>query len=353
MKICVVGVGRWGKNYARVFSELKGEGVIDEFYVCDKNISRAREIALKYGADGYGDDAVATIRKNSIDAAVVAVPTVYHHRVSMELLPYVDLLIEKPIASSIKEAWEIVRETEKLERIVAVGHIERFNPAVIALKKYIESLRGEGDNPLYVSTQRIGPGPHPGKTDNLGVAHDLLIHDVDVVCYLLKALPSRVWSLTVYTESFPYETEIFAIFSYDAEEAITANLRASWRTSSTLKKRELFIQTRNSIIRLDYILQVISVEKGVAEHRSLEDYSEILSAYRSADYMERRLLTSHASEPLKLEVKDFINSIRRRKRPLVSALDGYIALKCVISALESSKRNEAVKIDWNEIRDFE
>ena len=345
LSIGVIGVGRWGQNHVRVLNRLKNEGFCDKLVLCDVNEGRVKRLYKKYDIDKYYTDTSEMFSREDLDGVFIVIPTIYHYNVVIKALDYCNVFVEKPISAKLDEALKIIRKTEKLDRVVAVGHIERFNPSVSELKKYFEKVL-DGDKIIYIFGQRIGPGPFGGRVDNLGVAHDLMIHDVDIIKYLTNSLPNIVQAFTFKNKSFPYEVDINSFYVYDS---FTASLRASWRCDSNLKKRYLFIQTYKSIIEVDYILQTIVIERGLYKHVSTGSYIDILSAYSSKDRIERRLLSGFQSEPLYLEDKHFLECIMNNRKPIVDAVEGYIALKCVVKALESSLKNKPITIEWNEI----
>lgn len=345
LSIGVIGVGRWGQNHVRVLNRLKNEGFCNKLVICDVDRKKVERLYKKYDVDKYYIDANDMLCREDLDGVFIVIPTIYHYNIVIKSLDYCNVFVEKPISARLDEALKIVRKADKLDRVVAVGHIERFNPSVSELKKYFEKTLDD-DKIIYISGQRIGPGPFGRKIDNLGVAHDLMIHDVDIIKYLTNSLPNTVQAFAFKNKSFPYEVDINSSYIY---ENFTASLRASWRCNSNLKKRYLFIQTYKSIIEMDYILQTIVIEKGLYKHVSTGSYIDILSTYSSKDRVERRLLSGFQSEPLYLEDKHFLECIVNNKKPIVDAVEGYIALKCIIKALESSVKNRPIKIDWSEI----
>lgn len=343
MKIAVVGVGRWGVNHVRVLSEIKkmnyDEVNLEDVIVVDSNEARARHVAKLFDAKWVAD--TRELLSTHVDAAIVSVPTVYHYSVATRLLPHMDVMVEKPIAASLEEAKAMGELAEREGRLLAVGHIERFNPVVPALK---DRLQSETERVVSISAQRVGPGPPSDYTLNLGVAHDLLVHDVDVACYLMESLPAQVIA-KAYWNKHGFETEIIAIYHFDEKEVL-GEFRASWRTSPNLKKRNIIVQLESKILEADYILQTITLEKGLIEHRSKSEYSELISAYTSRA-RESWSLLGIRKEPLLLEDLHFLRCIQRREKPINSWEDGYKALKCVIHAIESAKTGSLVNIAWD------
>ena len=346
LKVAIVGTGRWGKNHVRVLSSLRNRGVCSELIVCDVNKKIANEIAEMYSADKIYYDVSELVAHEDLDCAIVAVPTIYHHKVSLALLKKADVLVEKPLAANCEEGLELIKTARKEGRVFAVGHVERFNSAVLAVRDYLrEKVFPSNDDIVFIFTQRIGPGP-PGKhTLNLGVAHDLLTHDVDVVVFLSGKIPRYVTARAI-TDNSVYENDISALYEFDNSTIYIA--RASWRASSTFKKRVLMIQTKESVIELDYILQKYVIEKGLSQHISLGTFQEVIQAYRSKDTVTRELMLTAENEPLFVEDQHFLECVKHRREPLNSARWGYIALKCVECALQSSRAGERLEILWGD-----
>lgn len=337
LEVAVVGVGRWGRNHARVLSSLR-RNLISKLVIVDENIARAKEVAEEYSADAvYSDVDELLSKEKNLDAAVVAVPTLYHYTVVDRLLEASDVFVEKPIAATVEQGFKLAVKSLKLNRILAVGHIERFNPIVGVAKEVV----GQLGPILSVEAKRLGPGPAGGYTLNLGVGHDLMVHDADIAVYFLEDLPSRVYALARRGESFPYETEVEALFQFN--RGGTAYLVASWRTTSSYKHRTFTIRTEDSVVTVDYILRRLTIDNGVKAFK-------LWRAQALVHAETTNLEVSYAQEePLKLELLDFLDSVVTRRKPRVSAVEGYVALKCVGKALESAEKNAPVDISWEEL----
>lgn len=337
ISVAVVGVGRWGINHVRVLSELRSSH-IEKVYVVDENPLRAEEVAAKYHCDGWFTSIAELLKvSHEIDAAIVAVPTALHYKVAAALIERLDLLVEKPLTAKPEEGLDLINRARKAGRLLMVGHIERFNPAVHEVKNRIKELGG----PLSIEAKRLGPGPAKGYTLNLGVAHDLLVHDVDVANLIVEAFPTSVYAISAKQEDFPYEVEIQALYEYPGD--VTAFLVASWRSGPQYKHRSLSVRTPSALIRADYILRRVIVDNGLLK-RSLE-YTET-SYHSESSLLEISYLQP---EPLKLELQNFIDSIAGRSKPMVTDIDGYVALKSAVKAIEASAKRRPVEISWEEV----
>ncbi len=348
LKVAVVGVGRWGKNHVRNLKKLQTEGEISEILICDISIEEAKNVAKRYGIgeENVYPSVTDLIEKGRPDCAIIAVPTMLHAKVALELLPHVDVFVEKPITSTMEEADTILIEAKKHGRIVQVGHIERFKPVVNTLKQLLGKYAEEGDRVFHFSVQRLGPGPPSGETKSyVSVAHDLLVHEVDIVSFLVGVLPKKVQAMTFNYRGTDFIWDIDARYLYEIEgEKISANMRASWRTSPELKLRVLQAQTSSRLITLDYILQELRIEKGTIRHATTHGISEVLTAYRAKAVEEHFLLSGATEEPLYLEDKHFINCVKKHEKPVVSGEDGRNALKCIIVAIEAAKNGKTIDI---------
>ncbi|MGC9107161.1 MAG: Gfo/Idh/MocA family oxidoreductase, partial [Infirmifilum sp.] len=156
MNVAVVGVGRWGVNHVRVLSLLQSH-LVGRLVVVDSDISRASQVAKTYHADTfYGSVEELSRREKDLDAVIVVVPTIYHYKVVDKLLDNYDVFVEKPLAETIEQGFNLVQKARRLGRVLAVGHIERFNPIVLVSRRMLEQLNGKI---LSFEAKRLGPGP--------------------------------------------------------------------------------------------------------------------------------------------------------------------------------------------------
>jgi predicted dehydrogenase len=179
----VVGVGHLGYHHARLYRAMEGVELVG---VCDTNPGRCAEVASEFGVPGCATTADLVAR--GVQAVSVAVPTVHHRAVASELLEAgVDVLVEKPIASTVADAEAMVALALERDRLLQVGHVERFNGAVIAL------LRAPSSNPRFIECHRMSPYPNRGH--DVSVVHDLMIHDLDVLLALVNSSDVEIRSI--------------------------------------------------------------------------------------------------------------------------------------------------------------
>lgn len=339
LKVAVIGTGKWGVNHVRVLKKLSAEYNI-ELIVIDADASRAREVAEMFSVEKYYSDPTHAYAVEKFDAAVISAPTPLHYRLAREFIEKTDLLIEKPMAVSVEEAAEIVELAEKYDRVVAVGHIERFNPVVIAAKEEVDKRVDQGEKFLGAFAERVGVKPIDA-IKYLGAAYDLMVHDLDVVLYLTQRLPRAVQAVKY--PSSGYEDEVYAMYSFDDATCV---LYASRRAK--MKRRNLRMQLLSTFISIDYILQDIVVIEGVHPSTVPPDYFKVLAAYQATRIFEKRLLRGEETEPLLLEDRHFLDSVLNHRKPLVNEIDGYISVKSIAKTLEAAEKGRAISIEWNE-----
>ncbi len=340
ISLAVIGVGRWGKNHVRVLTQLR-KTLVDKVVIVDINPNRLKYIVKKYQPDSYYTSIEDLVkREKNLDGAIVAVPTVYHYKVASILIDHYHLLIEKPLAATIEEGYNLVRRAQENDKAIAVGHIERFNPIVNIAYNIIKK---QDEKPTGIVGERLGPGPPGRSTLNLGVAHDLLVHDIDISNHFLNEKPVSVIARIVKSPDFPYETEIIAIYEYPGDTF--SMLKASWRTAPFYKRRYLKVQMETTSLSINYILRTINIEKGLKKVKIRNSSIDSLMHFE-----ENGIEISYVQkEPLVLELNDFIESIKSGKKPQVDAILGYVALKCVEEARRAAFSGRKVNIRWEEI----
>jgi UDP-N-acetylglucosamine 3-dehydrogenase len=312
VNVGVVGVGAMGHNHVRVYTRLKNANLLA---VSDLMKGTLAEVSKKYNTVGFVDyDNV--LKMPEIDAVSVCVPTTYHYEVVMSAIEQgKHVLVEKPIAFTLKEAKDMVKAARKQGVKLATGHVERFNPAVLEAKKLLrDKLIGEV---VSVSAKRVGP--FPPRIKDVGVTIDLAIHEVDVMAYLMDSPVSKVYAhVGSRLEKCEYEdhAEIMMEFYNNA----IGMLEVNWLTP--YKKRQLEVTGTDGIISLDYIDQTVEIFGKNA----------------------RNVRVPH-HEPLMEELDSFLNAIMLDEKPKITGEDGIHALKTVLASMKSAKEKTPIKID--------
>ncbi len=283
INVGVIGVGNMGKHHARVYSEIEG---VDLVAVADLDKNNGRRIARKFNCRYY-DSVSRLLDTENLDAATIAVPTSMHSDVALECIGRgVPVLIEKPIAESVASAQKIIKQSEKSNVVVCVGHIERFNPVVGMLKTLVR--QGKFGKIIAINTKRVGL--YPSQITDTDVIVDLAVHDIDVCSFILEKGPESVYARAgkaLNSKRFDY-ADIF--LNYDGVDVI---VQVNWITP--VKVRELTLTGIKSYAELSYINQTLRIfKKGHGEDVDIVNIEEI---------------SLRKEEPLKKELKNFIEYI--------------------------------------------
>lgn len=300
LRAAVIGAGMMGRHHIRI---LGGMSDVELVAVVDGDIARAAAAAEPLGASAFASIAELP----DVDLAVVAVPTPAHRAVALELLVRgVHVLVEKPLAPSPADALVIVEAAERAGVVLAVGHVERFNPAVMALARLVEQ-------PLHMQFERLSPyTPRIGDS----VVFDLMVHDLDLACMLAGGSPTRIETagVIVFSDTLDIATALL-VFESGCVAAITSS------RATQDKIRRISVSERERFILADCLRQDVQIRR--------ETQSEFLDdaggTYRQASvteipYLDRR------SEPLAAELRDFIEAVRGEHAPSVDGRAGLLAV---------------------------
>jgi predicted dehydrogenase len=301
IKTAVIGVGSLGQHHARIL-KLHGRSKLE--FVVDVDKERVEKIA-KINETKYSTDFNLILDK--IDAAVVAVPTSCHYRITKSLLQNgINCLVEKPFTLNIEEAEDLIELARDKKLVLQVGHVERFNPSVVGAMPFIK-------NPKFIEVSRLGP--YDPRTSHIGVVLDLMIHDLDVLFYFIK---SKVVSLEAYGAKIFSSTEDIAKTRLRYANGCVADVSAS--RISMEKYRKIRIFQPNSYISINYAEKSFKVYTKKGRITSLSDI----------DVKKPKL---QSKEPLFYELDNFISNIIERKKPTVSGEQGRNAVELALNIL--------------------
>jgi predicted dehydrogenase len=302
LKLAVIGAGSFGRNHVRVLSHLPG---VDLIAIVDSDLAKAQELATEHGGQAFAAlDAIP-----AIDAAVVATPTRSHEEIATHLLQNgIDVLVEKPIAESAAGGERLARLADEKSRILQVGHLERFNPAVIALEKALTI-------PLFFEVHRLSV--FTPRSLDIDVVLDLMIHDLDLVLSFTQSLPEEIRAAGISVLSDKVD---IANVRLSFASGCVANLTASRVSVEQVRKLRLF--QPGEYISLDYHRQdATRFSVGPAESGPLPKIGfEQLKVERI--------------EPLESELLAFCDSVRNRTRPRVDGWQGSRALQLAEAILD-------------------
>jgi len=305
VRLAIVGAGIMGSRHARVARTMPSAEVT---VVVDQDEDKGRRLANHIGAVYMPS---VTGLPGAVDAAIVAVPTESHMEIGTMLLGNgLDVLMEKPIAATVEEAKCLVTAAEEHDRILMVGHVERFNPAVIELARHLSGL-------IHIDVRRVGPF-----TPRIpaGVAVDLMIHDIDLVSWLAGSQPEVISALVRRVKS---STEDIAVCILTFPTGVSAVLTASRASQS--KQRQIELIQQDNVVVADLVRGQVTVNR--VQHSEFVD--ERGSMYRQTGVVEIPYM-EHQGEPLALEQRHFLECVVRHTQPTVTGQDGLAALDIAI-----------------------
>jgi predicted dehydrogenase len=275
------------------------------------------------------------VEKERPEAVSVAVPTELHHAIVKELLELgCNVLVEKPIAATLSQAWELLDLAKQKGLILTVGHIERFNPAIIELKRRLEL--GQLGRIFQVHARRVGP--FPTRIQDVGVIKDLAIHDLDIMHYLIGTYVNRVYAEAKSTIHESCE-DMFVGTLHFADNTIGL-LEINWLTPT--KIRELYITGERGMFRVNYITQDLSFYEN-AEYDG-NDWSS-LSLIRGVSEGSIIQYAIKKKEPLRIELETFIARVQGKAARIVSGVEAIEALQIAMALVESAKMSIMIKVD--------
>jgi predicted dehydrogenase len=327
--VAVVGVGSFGRNHARVYHDLQKQGAgVELVAVVDSDAAQAQAVASQFSCS-----ALATVEElfGRVEAASVAVPTLHHRGVAAALMAAgIDVLIEKPLTSTLAEADELLTLANANQRVVQVGHLERFNPAVRATIPLIT-------HPMFFEVHRLSV--FSPRSLDVDVVLDLMIHDIDVVLSFVKSPVKeiRAVGLPVVTKKVD-----IANVRMEFDSGCVANLTAS-RISTERVRKLRFFQPKE-YVSIDYgrqdVFQIRVTQEEKFSLHHLMSFAETPSTLPIPGVTLNKPKVE-AEEPLRAELKSFLHAVRHREKPVVALEDGRRALAValtILSAIEEHTR---------------
>ena len=370
LRVAVAGAGAFGKNHLRVYRELEAEGLgVALVAAVEPDAARAAETAARYAIPVFADADQLLRADLKVDAATVAVPTVHHHAVAAQLLDAgVDLLVEKPLAAALAEADDLIARAEKGRRILQPGHLERFNPAVLAIQTQLH-------RPMFFESHRLSV--FTPRSLDVDVVLDLMIHDLDIVLTFAASPVREVRAVGLPILSPKVD---IANVRVEFDSGCVANFTAS-RVSTERVRKLRFFEPRQ-YVSIDYARQDLLVIRVGAEKATPADLLASLppqiaamlppgiaegiasgkidlakidpaliaqfAAMAKIDPAVIAQLTNPAKaglsfskpqvtpgEPLRLEILSFLDSVRSRRSPRVTARQGREALALALEIQSS------------------
>jgi UDP-N-acetylglucosamine 3-dehydrogenase len=307
----VIGTGFWGKNHARVYSELEATELVA---ICDVNRERAKAVADQFGVKAYTNN-FRMLKNEDIEAVSVCT---WSTKLAEEALKALKagkhVLVEKPMATHTKQAEKLLEVAETSNLHLTVGFLMRFIPGLRHIREAIENKKiGEF---VCATAKRVSQWPE--RIGDVGVVKDTAIHDIDVMRYISNEDPIGVYAKTGSMRHRKFEDYAQIMLAY--EDGKSAFIESNWLTP--YKTRTLTVTGSDAIMRLDYMTQELWIEEP-------------------KENLQPRYIWK---EPLKLELQHFADCILEKKKSLITGIDGLKALQIAEAALRSSAKNRVIKL---------
>ncbi len=329
IRTAVVGAGKMGSIHAKVYSELD---ICELVGVVDTQKEHADKLAEQYSCEAFTECAPLF---NKVDAVTISAPTIHHHNLARTFIENnIAVLIEKPLATNIQEGREIVALAKKHNTVVAVGHSERCNPVVQAMKRL-------NIEPKFIEAHRISP--YPFRSTDIGVVMDVMIHDIDIILSLAASGIKKIDAVGVNVIG-DHEDICNARIVFD--NGCIANVTASRLALKTERKVRLF--SRQAYLSLDYLKKEgvvikaapnVDVVKWINEHQQAGDLD--FSEVNWPDLLHIEQLDIEDAEPLRLEQEAFLKAVAEKDaQPEVTAEEGLAAMECAEKILTAVKKHK-------------
>ena len=309
LRVGVIGAGVMGSNHARVLAglpEVTLVGIVDPL---PEHRLRATEMV---GCRAFAE--LDELLAEGVDAVTIAAPTHLHHEIALTCVARnIHILVEKPVASTVQEGRDIVDAARRAGVTLMVGHVERFNPAVAAIKQAIS-----GEDILSIGITRVGP--FPPRMSNVGVVIDLAVHDIDLIRWFTE---SEIVEVQPQLSSAVAEREDIALLQFRTASGVLAHINTNWLTP--FKARNVTVATRGKYVMGDLLTRQVT---------------ECFGFKPDGSYSMRHLPVGH-DEPLRAELIAFLDAVRSGNAPAVSGEEGVASLEIAIRCLESPARPAA------------
>lgn len=312
LRTAVIGVGNMGKNHVRILSQSS-----HLIGVADTNKQIGKQIARKYNTTYYSDYK-ELISVEKLEAVSIAVPTKTHYQIALHCLKMgLPTLVEKPIASTLEEAKSLLHIAKKNKSLLMVGHVERFNPAVVMLKKMIS--KGMFGDLITLLAIRVGITiPRDKGAD---VSLDLAIHDIDIFNYLLDDFPQ---SVTIRKQKIYKKNKADCASILLSYKKTTCVIQTNWITP--IKIRKLYVTGINSFAEVDYIYQKIVTYNKILPSKKNGSFQDVLAYSKS----EKHKVLITKKEPLREELLFFLQKVKNKEIDNESAYYGYKSLEVLL-----------------------
>lgn len=319
LRAAVIGVGHLGSQHARIYHQLSDVQLVA---VIDVVPEWAQRIAQQYRIPFFTDYREVL---QGVDLVSIATPTVWHHEIAKEFLQRgIPCLVEKPLAMTLQQAQELVEIAGSKGTILQVGHVERFNPALIAVDELIR-----GSSPRFIESHRLSPFRF--RSADIDVLMDLMIHDIDIILYLVDSDIHRIDAIGGALLSANID---IANARLEFQNGCVANVTASRISENTMRKMRIF--TDHSYISLDFLQQSAKIYRPSNWVTWDRSYADPLSD-TPRDFYKIEQPQVERVEPLARELREFVDAVRDKRAPVVPGEHGVRAIRVAQLVLEQIK----------------
>lgn len=330
----VIGVGAMGRHHVRVLSEIPS---VDLVAIADVDPVLAESVSSAFGVTGY-TDIDAMLENEQLDIVSIVVPTSLHHEISIKAMKLgINVLCEKPIASTVNLAKEMIRVAKSEGVRLMIGHIERFNPAILELKKRI----GQAGEIYQITSRRLGP--FPDRIRDVGVVVDLASHDIDAMNFLLDSQAESVFAHTA--QRIHATNEDMIVGSIRFQNGAIGGLDVNWLTST--KVRELMVTGSRGTFVANYLTQDLAFFANGAVESEWEDLPDLqriaIGEFESYEFEK--------VEPLRAEIEGFVHAVINETSVPAPPEGAANALSVALALIESAEQNAPVLPDLLQVNE--
>ena len=327
LRLGLVGLGSMGRNHLRVISNHPETTLAA---IADTDPAALEAAVAQTGAQGFADP-LAMIAEEELDGVVIAAPTTVHRALALAAIERgVGLLVEKPLAATVEDGLAIVAAARKRNVRVQVGHVERYNPAVLEMGRL---LRSGWLSTIYAITSRRA-GPFPARIRDVGVTVDLGTHDVDMLSWIAGERPVRVYAETAQRLHATHEDLTFGLLHFPS--GATGFLDVDWLTP--VKRRSLVAVGEEGMFELDYLTQKLTFTRSNVER------PQMIGGYATTFSGDVAEIPIQSIEPLRAQLDEFVRVLRTGERPYVDGEDGLWAVAMANALLTAAAERRPIDL---------
>jgi predicted dehydrogenase len=327
LRLGLVGLGSMGRNHLRVISNHPETTLAA---IADPDPA-ALEAAAGAPATTRFADPLEMIRQTDLDGVVIAAPTTAHMPLALAAIDRgIGVLVEKPLAATVDDGLAIVAAARKANVRVQIGHVERYNPAVLEMGRL---MRAGWLSTIYAITSRRA-GPFPARIRDVGVTVDLGTHDVDILCWIAGERPVRVYAETAQRLHATHEDLTFGLMHFPS--GATGFLDVDWLTPA--KRRSLVAVGEEGMFELDYLTQRLTFTRSNVER------PQMIAGYATTFTGDVAAIPINSIEPLRAQLDEFVRVLRTGERPYVDAEDGLWAVAIANALLNAASERRPIDL---------